>query len=48
METYAFSFKTLSKLTALFRSFLFYLTDLYNAAFFEYKRLSMEESHDKT
>jgi len=30
METYAFSFKTLSKLTALFLSFLFSLTDLYN------------------
>jgi len=30
METYAFSFKTLSKLTALFLSFLLYPTELYN------------------
>ena len=32
MEAYAFSFKILSKLTALFRSFLLYLIELYNVS----------------
>jgi len=32
MEAYAFSFKILSKLTALFHSFLLYLTELYNVS----------------
>ncbi|KFL98611.1 hypothetical protein HMPREF9953_0114 [Haemophilus parainfluenzae ATCC 33392] len=38
MEAYAFSFKIRSKLTALFCSFLLYLTELYNVSLLNIKR----------